>query len=115
VKRVADAASMQNDMTLMGVADITSDYKIRVAVERDYPVFASDQNKATEMKANGIPVRGSLDDLLSKVDVVIDCTPKKIGIKNKELYQARGIKAIWQEGEKHEVACCRITIIAIAL
>ena len=33
-KRVADAVAQQDDMTLVGVADVVSDYRIRVAVER---------------------------------------------------------------------------------
>jgi glyceraldehyde-3-phosphate dehydrogenase (NAD(P)) len=32
-KRVADAVALQDDMTLVGVADVVSDYRIRVAVE----------------------------------------------------------------------------------
>jgi glyceraldehyde-3-phosphate dehydrogenase (NAD(P)) len=56
------------------------------------------------MEAAGVPVTGSLDDLLRQADVVVDCTSKGIGAKNKELYQAAGVKAIWQGGEKHESA-----------
>lgn len=94
-KRVADAVVLQDDMELAGVADVTYDYRIRVAVERGYPVFASVPEKRSEMETAGIPVAGSLDDLLGQVDVVVDCTPKGIGAKNKEHYQAAGVKAIW--------------------
>ena len=52
----------------------------------------------------GIPVAGSLDDLLRQVDVVVDCSPKQIGAQNKARYQAAGVKAIWQGGEPHELA-----------
>jgi glyceraldehyde-3-phosphate dehydrogenase (NAD(P)) len=103
-KRVADAVVLQDDMELAGVADITYDYRIRVAVERGYPVYSSLSEKQAEMEAAGVPVAGSLDDLLKQVDVVVDCTPKGIASKNKEIYQEAGIKAIWQGGEKHELA-----------
>jgi glyceraldehyde-3-phosphate dehydrogenase (NAD(P)) len=103
-KRVADAVALQDDMELAGVADVVSDYRIRVAVERGYPVYASLREKRAEMEAAGIPVAGSLEDLLPQVEIVVDCTPKGIGAKNKELYQAAGVKAIWQGGEKHELA-----------
>ncbi len=52
----------------------------------------------------GIPVAGTLDDLLPQVEIVVDCTPKGIGAKNKALYEAAGVKAIWQGGEKHDLA-----------
>ena len=105
-KRVADAVRLQPDMELVGVADIVTDYRIRVAVERGYSIYVSLPEKRAEMEAAGIPVAGSLSDLLSQVEVVVDCTPKGIGAKNKEVYQAAGVKAIWQGGEKHELAGC---------
>ena len=40
-KRIADAVALQNDMELVGIADVVSDWRIRVAVEKGYPVFAS--------------------------------------------------------------------------
>ena len=102
-KRVADAVALQEDMTLVGVADLVTDYRIRVAVERGYPVYASVAEKRAEMEAAGIPVAGTLDDLLPRVDLVVDCTPKGIAARNKERYAAAGVKAIWQGGEKHEL------------
>ena len=103
-KRVADAVALQDDMALVGVADVVSDYRIRVAVERGYPIYVSVPEKQAELEAAGIPLAGTLDDLLRQVDVVVDCTPKGIAAKNKELYQAAGLKAIWQGGEKHDLA-----------
>ncbi len=46
---------------------------------------------------------GSLDDLLGRADVVVDCTPKRVAAKNIETYRQRGLKFIVQGGEKHEV------------
>ena len=103
-KRVADAVAQQDDMTLVGVADVVSDYRIRVAVERGYPIYAATSEARGAMEAVGIPVVGDLDDLLGQVDVVADCTPKKIGAQNRPRYEAAGVKSIWQGGEKHEVA-----------
>lgn len=40
-KRVADAVTAQEDMQLVGIADVVSDWRIKVAVEKGYPVFAS--------------------------------------------------------------------------
>jgi glyceraldehyde-3-phosphate dehydrogenase (NAD(P)) len=100
-KRAADAVALQDDMELAGVADVVYDYRIRMAVERDYPVFAADPAKREEMQAAGIPVAGTLPELLGRVDLVVDCAPKKIAALNKEKYQKAGVKAIFQGGEKH--------------
>lgn len=102
-KRVADAVSLQPDMELVGVGDVVTDYRIKAAVVRDLPIYASLPEKAEEMKAAGIPVAGTLDDLLAQVEVVVDCTPKGIGAKNLARYRAAGVKAIYQGGEKHSL------------
>lgn len=102
-KRVADAVALQDDMTLLGVADIVSDYRIRVAAERGFGVYASLPERKAEMEAAGIPVAGTLDDLLREADVVVDCAPKKVAASNKQQYEAAVVKGIFQGGENHEL------------
>ena len=103
-KRVADAVTLQDDMELVGVADVLHDYRIRVAAERGYPVFASDPKRRPEMEAAGLPVEGTLADLLTRAEIIVDCIPKHVGAENRERYRAAGVKAVWQGGEEHEVA-----------
>lgn len=91
-KRAADAVAQQDDMTLMGVADVVSDYRLRMAVERAYPIFAALPEHRPELEAAGIPVAATCDDLLRQVDVVVDCTPKGVGAKNKARYEAAQVK-----------------------
>jgi len=102
-KRIADAVAVQDDMELAGVADIVSDWRIKVAVEKGYPVFASTPQAADQMRAAGIPLAGNLDELIGKVDVVADATPKKVAAANFEKYKAAGVKSIFQGGEKHSL------------
>lgn len=102
-KRIADAVAVQDDMELVGVADIVSDWRIKVAVGKGYPVYASTAQAVDQMRATGIPVAGLLDDLLKQVDVVADATPKKIASANFEKYKAAGVKSIFQGGEKHSL------------
>ena len=102
-KRVADAITLQRDMKLVGIADVTADYRIQVAQEKGYPIYASLREAADEMKKAGLEVVGSLTDLLRRVDVIVDCTPAGIGAKNKPVYEKAGVKAIFQGGEKHEL------------
>jgi glyceraldehyde-3-phosphate dehydrogenase (NAD(P)) len=92
-KRVADAVRLQPDMELIGVADVVSDYRVKAAVVLGLPIYASLPEKVDEMKAAGIPMAGTLDDLLAQVDVVVDATPKGIGAMNLERYRAGGVKA----------------------
>ena len=102
-KRIADAVAVQEDMELVGVADVVSDWRIKIAVERGYPVYASTPEAAEQMRVAGIPVVGILDDLLKQVDVVADATPKKVASRNFEKYKAAGVKSIFQGGEKHSL------------
>ena len=78
-KRVADAVLLQPDMELVGVGDVVSDYRVKAAVVHGLPIYASVADRAGPMVDAGIPVVGTLDELLQKVDVVVDCTPKGIG------------------------------------
>lgn len=102
-KRVADAVRLQPDMELVGVADVVTDYRVKAAAVLGLPIYAALPEKVNDMKGAGIPVQGTLDDLLAQVDVVVDCTPKGIGAKNREHYRAVGVKAIFQGGEKHSL------------
>ena len=102
-KRVADAVLAQDDMELVGVCDVVSDWRIKMAVEKEYPVFAFDALHEKQMKDAGIPVEGTLADLIAFSDLIVDCTPKKIAADNIERYKAAKLKFIVHGGEKHEV------------
>lgn len=102
-KRVADAVRLQPDMVLVGVADVASDYRIKVAAEQAYDIYAAVPERMADLEIAGIPVAGTLDDLLNAVDVIVDCTPKGIPARNLPRYQAAGVKVIVQGGEKHDL------------
>jgi len=102
-KRVAEAVALQYDMELSGVCDVISDWRIKMAIEKDYTVFAFDENYKDQMTASGIPIEGTLNDLIAKSDLMVDCTPKNIAAKNIEKYKAANLKFIVHGGEKHEV------------
>lgn len=102
-KRVADAVACQDDMELVGIADIATDWRLRAAVYKGYKLFASSESSVDAMGKANLPIAGTLDALLGEADLVVDCTPKRIGAKNAELYRKRGVKFIVQGGEKHDV------------
>ena len=101
-KRVADAINVQDDMSLIGVCDVISDWRIQNAVRKGYDIYAATVDAENEMKASGITVKGNMQQLLKKTDLVVDCTPKNIAAKNVEIYKGQGIKFIVQGGEKHK-------------
>lgn len=102
-KRIADAVAAQDDMELVGVADVVSDWRIKVAATKGYRVFASAPDAAGGMRGAGIALAGTLDDLLKQVDIVADATPKKVASTNLQKYRAAGVKSIFQGGEKHSL------------
>lgn len=105
-QRLADGVFKQKDMELQGIVDVVPTLSLRAMFDggRPYPLYVfSDENKASFSK-EGMPVEGTLEKLLSKVDIVLDATPAGIGAKNKNVYKEKGVKAIFQGGEKNEVA-----------
>jgi glyceraldehyde-3-phosphate dehydrogenase (NAD(P)) len=102
-KRVADAVALQDDMTLSGVVDVVADWRSRMVVERDMALYGATPEHAEAMHKAGLEVSGVLDSLLGAVDLVVDCTPKRVAAKNVETYRRRGIKFIVEGGEKHSV------------
>jgi len=102
-KRVADAVARQDDMELVGVADISDDWRPRMAMQKGFRLYGATEDHAGAMRNAGLDVAGNLDDPLAASDLVVDCTPKKIAVVNVAIYRQRGIKFIVQGGEKHEV------------
>lgn len=101
-KRVAAAVALQDDMALAGVADVETDWRLRVAAHKGMRLFGATAEHAEAMWRAGLDVAGTLHDLLGSADVVVDCTPKRVAAGNIEQYRHSGLKFILQGGEKHE-------------
>jgi glyceraldehyde-3-phosphate dehydrogenase (NAD(P)) len=105
-QRLADGVALQKDMELVGVADVEPTLSILALKEKGMPYnlyLAAPENKS-KFEKYGIPISGSLEDLINKVDIILDATSAGVGEKNKVLYQKYGKKAIFQGGEKTSVA-----------
>lgn len=102
-KRVAAAVSRQDDMSLVGAADVITDWRARTVIQNGFGLFAATTDAASAMRDAGLAISGTLDDLLGQVDLIVDCTPKRIAAQNVELYRRRGLKFIVQGGEQHAV------------
>ena len=105
-QRLADGVALQKDMELVGVADIAPTLSIRALKEKGMPydLYLVDGADKDAFDTLGIPVKGSFEELVSKVDIMLDSSPGGVGVKNKEIYLKLGKKAIFQGGEKNSVA-----------
>jgi len=103
-KRVADAVAAQPDMEIVGVSKTSMNADAYVAKARGYPLYIADLAKRPDFEGAGVPVAGTVGEMIGKADVVVDATPGGIGLKNKPMYEEHKIRAIYQGGEKHETA-----------
>ncbi|RZN62606.1 type II glyceraldehyde-3-phosphate dehydrogenase [Methanonatronarchaeum sp. AMET6-2] len=103
-KRIADAVSLQDDMEVVGVSKTTPNYESKLALDRGYPLYCAIPSRLDKFKEEGMDVEGGLEDLVSRSDIIVDCTPGGVGAENSKLYRDAGVKAVYQGGEDHEVA-----------
>ncbi|MBU1225970.1 MAG: type II glyceraldehyde-3-phosphate dehydrogenase [Actinobacteria bacterium] len=105
-QRLADGVALQEDMELVGVADVAPTLPVRALAEKGMPykMFTAAPGAEAALTAAGIPVSGTFDDLLGEVDIMLDAAPGGIGAKNKEKYVAAGVKGVFQGGEAGSVA-----------
>jgi glyceraldehyde-3-phosphate dehydrogenase (NAD(P)) len=111
-KRVADAINLQPDMEVVGVTKTKPDFDAKMAVKKGYKLYAAIPERVRVFEEAEIEVHGTVEDLLQDVDIVVDASPNKVGAQNKSLYERLGVKAIFQGGEKKEVAEVSFNAIA---
>ena len=103
-KRVADAVAKQPDMEVVGVSKTRPNFEAERATAKGFRLFVGGEGKASDFDAAGLPIAGTVRDMLARADVVVDATPEKVGKENRALYDAANLRAIFQGGEKAEVA-----------
>ncbi len=103
-KRISDAVSLQNDMEISGVTKTKPDFEAKLAVKKGYKLYAAVPDRLELFKEAGLPVEGTIEDLVSESDVIADCSPNKVGADNKTNYYQGKVKAIFQGGEKKDTA-----------
>ncbi len=103
-KRVAEAVTRQPDMQLIGVAKTRPDYAAVIATKvLGYRLFVP-AGKEKEFEERGIPVAGTIEEMVEQADIVVDATPGGKGAEYKKLYVEKGKPAIFQGGEEPDVA-----------
>ncbi len=115
-KRVAHAVSLQDDMKLVGIANRSVNINVRHMLGRKGPLYKADIycSEPANMKdmEKAFTIHGSLEDLLDKVDVIVDGTPAGIEAKNKPLYAKHGVKQVYEGGAAKEIADVSFTAVA---
>ena len=103
-ERCADGVAAQDDMDLLGVVDVAASLPVRALQEskRDYPIYCGIKENIPQLQDAGIDVKGTVEELLEQVDMVIDATTPGIGTRNRKLYEKFNVKATFQAGEKHK-------------
>lgn len=102
-KRVADAVSVQKDMKIIGVSKTKPDFEAKMAVKKGYDLYISVPERESLFDDAGIEISGTVDEMIDNSDLVVDCTPGGIGAKNLDKYKQKGVKAIFQGGEDHDL------------
>ncbi len=97
-RRVADAVRKQKDMELVGVTAVHPHYKYGVARDKGIDLYALDMKSLEAFNAAGYTVKGTLNDLLQRVDVVVDAGPDDTGPANLKVYSQAGTKSIFNGG-----------------
>jgi glyceraldehyde-3-phosphate dehydrogenase (NAD(P)) len=105
-QRLADGVAQQGDMELVGVVDAAPTLSVRTLRDKGMPykLFAAFDSAKADLEAAGLTVSGTLVEILPEVDIILDATSPGVGAKNKELYEKHGKKAVFQGGEKNEIA-----------
>jgi len=104
-QRLADGVALQEDMELVGVADLMPTISVKALKYKGMPYkMFNVKPEDTSMADAGIPISGSFEELVQEVDVMLDSSPGGVGAKNKVVYEKYNTKAIFQGGEKNEVA-----------
>jgi len=103
--RLADGVARQEDMELVGVADVAPTLPVRALAERGMPyrLFTAAPGAEDAFVAAGVKVSGTFADLIGEVDIMLDAAPGGVGAKNKEQYLAAGLKAVFQGGESGKI------------
>ena len=105
-QRLADGVEQQADMELLGVVDAVPTLTVQALRDKGMPykLYAAFDEAKKPLESAGIPVSGTMAEILPKSDIVLDAAPGGIGAKNKVLYQKHGKKAVFQGGEKDDIA-----------
>jgi len=102
-KRIADSIPLLNGFKLIGVVKYRPDYSAYLAAGKGLPIYVPREHME-EFRRAGIEPQGDVDYLLEEADIIYDASPGGKGALNRKIYEKYGKPAVFQGGEKPEVA-----------
>lgn len=98
--RIAQFIKDDPEISVVGIGKYSPDDKVSDAISRGFDVYVPEK-KIDSFK--NYKIKGSIEDVLSNCDLVIDASPGGTGYVNKKtLYDPKGVMAIYQGGESIE-------------
>ena len=101
-RRVADGVKASSGMEIIGVTARSYARKLDAAKDRGFPLYVAGSD-STDLIDRGFEVGGTMEDLCTEADIIVDATPGKVAATNMPLYEKCGAKVIVQGGEKHDL------------
>ncbi len=96
--RITQFIADDKDIEVVGVGKYSPDDKVADAISRGFHVYVP-KGKMDAFK--NYKISGTIEDIVSKSDLVIDAAPGGVGYENKKaLYEPKNVSAIFQGGEK---------------
>lgn len=102
-KRIADAFLNLDGFELAGIVKYTPDFSAILASRKGIPIYVP-RERFSDFKKVGIEPEGTPEDLVETSDIIYDASPAGMGARNKYLYEKYKKPAIFQGGEKPDVA-----------
>ena len=103
-KRVADAVSVQPDMSVVGVSKRSPNHEARSAGANGYELYAVEPDRIGDFEERNIPVAGPVGDMLARTDIVVDTTPSGVGETYRDRCADHDVTVVYQGGEDASVA-----------
>lgn len=102
-RRLTDAVALQPDMQLVGIAGRPTSFSLRDADWLGYDVYVTDIPRTGDVAIRLATTCGDLATLLSRIDVLLDCTPSGIPQQHrKSIDSTEHLVTIVQGGERNE-------------
>ena len=96
-RRIAQFIKDDPEIQIIGIGKFSPDEKVNDAISRGFDVYVPQKNINS---FKNYKIKGTIEDALSNTDLVIDGSPGGTGFTNKKnLYEPKGIMAIYQGGE----------------
>ena len=80
-QRIADGVEAQGDMELVGVVDAAPTLTVRALKDKGMPykLYAAFDGAKKDLAAADIPGSGTMEEILTDVDIVLDAAPGGVG------------------------------------